>query len=175
MRTSPRRTISTRIALVVGMAGIAGAVAAATAQAEPPAIPGLTAPDEFPNGCVDCHVERADVEGHMPISKVLEQWQTEVPADLLGKLTKVTPEGTKLKGKHPKVPPKMLEAGIPDSCLMCHKAGSTMAAPLSAYMHDIHLVGGAENQFLTVFGGQCTHCHKFDKATAQWSLASGSE
>jgi hypothetical protein len=42
-------------------------------------------------------------------------------------------------------------------------------------MHKIHLSGGEENRFLTVYQGECTHCHKFNVPTGLWSLPSAPE
>ena len=44
-------------------------------------IPGLTAKDEFPDGCVGCHIVAKD--GDMRIGAMAEKWKTAVPAPLL--------------------------------------------------------------------------------------------
>jgi hypothetical protein len=39
-----------------------------------PQIPGVTAPDQFPRGCVDCHVNRPDLKMDVRISTIMRQW-----------------------------------------------------------------------------------------------------
>jgi hypothetical protein len=55
-----------------------------------------------------------------------------------------------LKGKHPKV-------------------------EVARMAHPVHLTGGDENHFMTLFQGECTHCHKLDRATGAWSIPSAPE
>jgi mono/diheme cytochrome c family protein len=59
--------------------------------------------------------------------------------------------------------------------MRCHGSRAVEAPPFSRLLHRVHLVGGPENLFLSMFQGECTHCHKLDPATGRWSLASGSE
>jgi len=42
-------------------------------------------------------------------------------------------------------------------------------------LHALHLTGGKDNHFLTIFQGGCTNCHKFDAASARWTVPSGPE
>jgi hypothetical protein len=41
-------------------------------------------------------------------------------------------------------------------------------------MHNVHLTG-AQNEFLVLYQGQCTHCHKLDLKTGAWRMPSGAE
>jgi hypothetical protein len=58
---------------------------------------------------------------------------------------------------------------------MCHVRDSRVAPPFAKLLHEIHLVGGKENHFLTLANGTCTSCHKLDQKTGTWRLGSGIE
>lgn len=137
----------------------------------PRAIPGINAEDAFPGGCVDCH--RAWPEMDVRLSTLLKHWEQEVPPALLAKAQNAAPAGVTLKGKHPAAPEAL--AKIPAGCLKCHGRASTKAPPFARLLHAIHLTGGDQNHFLTMFNGECTHCHKLDAATGAWSFSNGSE
>ncbi len=136
-------------------------------------IPGVTAPDQFPRGCVDCHVNRPDMNMDVRLSTIIGGWQEAVPPEMLARLQPFAPEGMTLKGKHPKV--TVAGAEIPKSCLMCHSKTSRSAPPFVRMLHGIHLLGGEQNHFLSMFQGECTHCHKLDRGTGAWSLGNGVE
>ncbi len=137
----------------------------------PPAkIPGLTVDDKHPNACVDCHVNMVKMKMDVRLSTLLKK---KVSAGLLKKAQAAAPEGVKLKGKHPKV--KVAGKQVPKSCLGCHKETSKKAPPFARLMHQIHLIGGKDNHFMTIYQGQCTECHKLDKSTGAWSVPSGKE
>lgn len=131
----------------------------------PRAIPGITAKDAFPGGCVDCHQKERRV------TTLLGQWNGKVDAKKLAAMQAFVPQGITLKGKHPTVPGK----DVPASCLKCHAATSKTIPPFPALMHGIHFSEGAASDFVKQFGGECTHCHKFNSAKAKWSLPSGAE
>jgi|GEM_PF-591781 len=142
----------------------------------PPArsVPGVNAPDDFPGGCVDCHVVRKDIGRDVRISTILKSWADGVePERFLEKAQKAAPEGVTLKGKHPDV--EWAFSDIPNSCLTCHAIDSTSLPPLCNMMHLFHLTGGEENPFMTMFQAQCTYCHKLNKDTGLWTLRSGPE
>jgi hypothetical protein len=107
------------------------------------------------------------------ISTLMQAWYKEVDPRLLEKIRPSAPHGEMLMGKHPKADASLKD--IPKGCLKCHKKGSDKAPPFVGMMHRIHLTGGEENHFLTLFQGECTYCHKLDLATGQWSLPSGPE
>ena len=67
-----------------------------------------------------------------------------------------------LKGKHPSAEDSLED--IPNACLDCHDAGSKKAPPFGQLLHLVHLTG-ANNEFVTTFKGDCTHCHKLDAKT----------
>jgi hypothetical protein len=161
------------VVLMVSFAFTGAWLAANVGQAPAPAqIPGITAKDAFPNGCVDCHV--AGKDGDMRISALMAKWTSAVPAPLLAKAKAAAVDAARVKGKHLAVP--NIKANVPQSCLAaCHKRGSTLAPPFATLMHAIHLVGGAKNRFMTVNKGECTHCHKLDQKTGAWKIASGPE
>ncbi|HSP13997.1 MAG TPA: hypothetical protein VLV78_04520 [Thermoanaerobaculia bacterium] len=143
---------------------------AMTAAAEPVReIPGVTAKDAFPKACVDCHTGKAGMPA--PLSTTIKNWSVKVDPKMVAKLQPFAPKGLTLKGKHPAVAAK----DVPAMCLKCHTATSKVAPPLAPMMHGIHFTGGEANPYLTKFGGECTNCHKFNAATAQWSFPAGSE
>ncbi len=142
------------------------------AGASPPSarkIPGLTIKDAYPQGCVDCHVNRPDMPA--PLSVRIKQWSEKVDPKLLAQAKASAPKGVTLKGKHLAVPVK----DVPGACLKCHGKGSKMAPPFATMLHAIHLTGSDGNPFLTTFQGECTHCHKLNTATGEWSMPSGPE
>lgn len=163
------------VALTGALAGQTPTRSAAPAASPTPAvrqIPGITAKDAYPNGCVDCHVAAKD--GDMRLSVLLAKWATAVPASLLAKAKAASADPLKIKGKHMAV--ANAKANIPQSCLAaCHKKGSTIAPPFAQLIHTIHLAGGAQNRFLTVNQGECTHCHKLDQKTGAWRIPTGAE
>lgn len=166
------------ILLTTGLLAVpaGGAAAQADAPAHPPirAIPGITADDPFPGGCVDCHVYRPDEELDVRISALMARWYVAVEPALLERVRGVAGKaGVQLRGRHPEVPASLKD--IPDGCMRCHRRGSEEAPPFGALVHALHLVGGESNVFLTTFQGECTYCHKLDAATGAWSLASGPE
>jgi hypothetical protein len=141
----------------------------------PPArqVPGITAEDMFPRGCVDCHINRPDIGRDVRISTIMREWSREVEPKFLEKAQAAAPAGVKLVGKHPAGAEKITD--IPAGCLECHGKSSQTAPSFSRMMHLYHLTGGDENPFLSVFQGECTHCHKLNQATGAWSIPSAPE
>ena len=152
------------ITLSVQTQAFAQEKAVAPAQPKVRAIPGVTAEDRFPGGCVDCHVKMPEMD--VRISTLMKQWSEKVPAPLLAKAEAAAPTGAKLQGKHPLVPQSL--GDIPAGCLKCHGKNATKAPPFARLLHAIHLTGGEQNHFLTLFQGECTYCHKLDVATGAW-------
>jgi len=154
---------------------------AASPEGQPPPlpaprlIPGVTAPDQFPRGCVDCHVNRLDVEKDVRLSTFMQEWQVQVAPLFLAKVRTFSPAEMPLKGKHPKIGGGLADIPIPSTCLKCHSRTSKTAPPFARLLHGLHLVGGEKNHFVTMFQGECTHCHKLDTATGRWSLGGGTE
>lgn len=152
--------------------GVAPMVQAADAPV--PEIPGITAADRFPGACVDCHVKRPDLPRDVRISAHIREWQEKVEPGLLAKLRGIGPWGTALTGRHPPVPAESYK-DIPATCIACHAKRETNTVPLDQLLHVLHLTGGKDNHFVTVFGGACTHCHKLDQKAGTWSVPSGPE
>lgn len=144
-------------------------------KAPPPArmIPGITAKDLFPRACVDCHVNYADMKLDTRFSTLMSRWNEKVEPALLQKAQAAAPRGLVLKGKHPSVAGVLED--VPRNCLVCHAKDSMIAPPFAGMIHAIHLTGGETNHFLTVFQGECTHCHKLDVSTGSWRLPSAAE
>lgn len=163
--------------LFVGLMVLVGLTSMNAARGEEPSarpIPGLTAVDQFQNGCVDCHVNMPDRNMDVRLSTRMKQWYEAADPKLLEKAQAAAPATMTLKGKHPKLPANSF-GDIPGSCLDCHRKDSNLAPPMGQMLHLIHLTGGSENHFVAMFGGECTHCHKLNTATGQWSIPSGPE
>jgi hypothetical protein len=137
------------------------------------AIPGLTAPDPNPNGCVDCHVNMKEYNMDVRISTIMSRLTEGVEPKLLSAARASAADSTKIKGRHPKVTVAGKE--IPGTCLVCHGRGSTSAPPFARMIHLIHLTGGDSNLYLGYYQGDCTHCHKLDQKTGVWSIPSAKE
>jgi len=162
-------------------AGIAAVVSLTTVAAQVPApkvtqsarqIPGITTKDAFPNGCVDCHTSTAR-GGDTRMSTLMATWTTAVEPALVARAKASAADPAKVKGKHPTVPRP--GANVPQACMAaCHRKGSTLAPAFSTLMHNLHLTG-AQNQFLVLYQGECTHCHKLDPKTGAWRMPSGAE
>ncbi|HEX6853443.1 MAG TPA: hypothetical protein VF139_18755 [Candidatus Polarisedimenticolaceae bacterium] len=152
-----------------------GASAVAAAEGPPAArkIPGINAEDPFPNGCVDCHLNYADKKLDTRFGTLLRQWGEKVEPSLLEKARAAAPSGLTLAGRHPEASGSV--ASVPGKCLACHGRTSKMAPPFAGMIHAIHLTGGEQNPYLTVFQGECTHCHKLDLASGRWRLPSAPE
>ena len=152
---------------------VQGAPGAASAPPAARKIPGITATDPYPHGCVDCHINDVDQERDTRFKTLLSSWAERADPALLAKAQATMPTGAVLKGKHPAVGSAL--QSVPAKCLPCHGKTSKTAPPFAALMHVIHLGGGADNSFLTVFQGECTHCHKLDGKTGLWNLPSAAE
>lgn len=145
------------------------------APAPPPirAIPGVTAPDPFPNACVDCHLNYTDRKMDVRLSTLMASWREKVDPRLLAKARAAASADAKLEGRHPDVPRAL--ASVPGGCRTCHAKDSPGAPPLAPLIHSIHLTGGAENHFIAHFQGECTHCHKLDAKTGVVRVPSAPE
>jgi len=146
-----------------------------TAPTLPPArkIPGIITEDSYPNGCVDCHINYVDMKLDTRFSTLMKLWSEKVEPKLVAKAQASTPKDLMLKGKHPNADAALKD--IPAGCIVCHGKESSTAPPFANMIHNIHLIGGEENHFLTMFQGECTYCHKLDLTTGHWSMPSGPE
>jgi cytochrome c553 len=141
-------------------------------EAEMPNIPGITVEDTRPNGCVDCH--RKDGSERSPLKLLIKEWTKGVSSELLEKARAAAPAGVELKGKHADT--VAMTNTVPQDCLVCHsKQGAKMigAPELGRLMHLTHLVGGAENEFITGYQGQCVQCHALNKETGELTIKNG--
>lgn len=141
----------------------------------PPArkIPGITVADDHPLGCVECHVNYAEMNLDVRFSTLVRQWNEAVDPSLLAKAQASAPRGVILRGRHP-----VMKSGfdnVPAKCLTCHGRESKKAPPFARMLHMIHLTGGEANHFLTMYQGECTYCHKLDAKTGQWAVPSAPE
>jgi hypothetical protein len=161
-----------RILRIHAAASCLALLAAVALAATPRAIPGITAPDQFPNGCVSCHIRLPDGRD-MRLSTLVAKWNGKVDAKQLAAMQALAPKGVTLKGKHPPITAGLKD--IPASCIKCHGQASKIAPSLARMAHAAHLAPGGQKEFLSKFGGECTHCHKLNKTTAVWTLPSGPE
>lgn len=132
--------------LIVGLALSSVVAAVAAEQAKVPEIPGITAADPRPNGCTDCHRKVSANQDYSLAAEIARMVQA---------------------GTHPKVSERMLQ-DLPKQCITCHKPDSKQ--PFGQSMHKAHLVGGAENHFITQYQGQCMYCHTFDPKTGSMGV-----
>jgi hypothetical protein len=151
------------------------ALAAQSPSAERPdavrEIPGLTGQDPFPRGCVDCHTQRDGLAA--PLSVLMSRWYRGITPRLLQFAELSAPAGLRLEGRHPRAERSLRD--IPSGCLPCHGPNARRAPAFGPLVHMIHLQGGAENGFLSKFGGECTYCHKPDTARGVWRVPSAPE
>lgn len=160
---------------------ISAASQAQTEGARPPempparAIPGITTDDQYPRGCVDCHINYEEMNRDTRLSTIIAEWATSVPPNLLDTAQAVAGPKLKLKGVHPRLRAVGILGGIPAVCIGCHEHETKTAPPLIPLLHKIHLAGEGEAVFLRVFQGECTHCHKLDGTTGLWRVPSGPE
>ena len=108
----------------------------------PPArsIPGLTAEDPFPRGCVDCHINMPERNQDERLSTLMSRWNENMEPELLEMAQAVVPVGIVLKGIHPKETSSLTD--IPAACLNCHDKIPKKAPSLVPLLHAIHLTGG---------------------------------
>lgn len=138
------------------------------------AIPGITSDDQFATACVGCHVNYKEVAMDKRLSTVMRDWATRgVETEILEVARSVWGPSIELAGIHPKV--DVAREEIPAVCQECHDSGANKVMALAPFLHKIHLDSGGEAIFLRIFQGECTHCHKLNKATGQWSIPSASE
>lgn len=159
---------------IVAVASLFSASIALAAEDDLPEVPTITAEDRVPGGCVDCHVNRPENNMDVRISTHMERWFEEVEPKLLERVREAAREPQKLTGRHPRLPSTTYR-DIPNSCRECHGRASTDNLPLAPMLHLLHLKGGKHNHFLTIFNGGCTHCHKFNVGSGQWTMPSGPE
>jgi hypothetical protein len=172
-----KRSVLRNVSLWVSMGVLLASApfAGEKGQAPPPArkIPGITAQDRYPNACVDCHINYAEIKLDTRFSTLMRRWTEKVDPQVLAKAQASAPKGVVLRGKHPGGNAAL--GDIPGKCLVCHRKGSTATPPFASLIHSLHLTGGEENHFLTLFQGECTHCHKLEMATGRWTIPSAPE
>ncbi len=135
-------------AFVIGI----GAAAVLTQEEEVPELPGITVEDAKPQGCVDCHKPRPDIERDFRLSIELQE----------------------LEG-HPDISGMVASQEIPGLCMSCH---TESFKPLSAIVHKKHFEfeeDPLENHFISSYQGQCLYCHALDLETGEMAVKSGLE
>jgi hypothetical protein len=133
--------------------------------------PASTAKDVYPAACVNCHTKMPGAD--MRLSTLLARWNGSADPKMVAAMQAFVPKGMMLKGKHPPVTAALKD--IPASCEKCHADTSKTMPPLAPLMHGVHLAKGDQSKFVKQFQGECTHCHKLNKATGMWSIPNGAE
>ncbi len=177
-RSAFSRRPSLAIAALLAMPAAAAFASPPQGEGHPPLppprdVPGINAPDMYPNGCVDCHLHYQDLGLDTRISTHMAQWCAGASVKVLAAARAAAPAGLALSGRHPDAATAL--ADIPGACLDCHDAQATEAPPFARLIHRLHLEPRPDNPFLSLFQGECTHCHKLDLATGSWRLPSGPE
>lgn len=104
--------------------------------------------DDYPEGCVSCHV------GDTP--KPATAYRLDLQLAKLG---------------HGKGGERTQE--IPTGCFRCHASnGEGAAGKLGPYVHLVHF-RGEKNPFLKKYGGDCSSCHRMDPQTWRAVAKSG--
>lgn len=149
--------------------------AVSEAPERPPvrSIPGITADDRFPNACVDCHINYVEMNMDTRLSALMTRWSEAVEPAILEIAQAVAGPDIPLTGVHP--PVDTATNDIPTVCLGCHERGANGVVPLAPLLHKIHVTPANGEVFLSVFQGECTHCHKLDQATGRWQIPRGRE
>ncbi|HEX2864091.1 MAG TPA: hypothetical protein VHN99_05950 [Deinococcales bacterium] len=177
LRVTPVKAFATMLVMLAGITVLAQQAQPAPKPA-PPQIPGITATDSHPNGCVNCHQYRADLKRDYRLSTTLHEWsQKGTEADFVNIAKAVWPNA-KITGRHPDVTADLKGQDIPGACIDCHEGNDI---PLERVLHLVHLSllpdGPAANPgaFITAYGGFCTNCHTVGASTGLVTVKSGKE
>lgn len=109
---------------------------------------GVTYADDYPEGCVSCHVGDT--------AKPAAAYRLDLQLAKLG---------------HGKGGERTEE--IPTGCYRCHaSSGEGAAGALGPYIHVVHFQG-EKNPFLKKYGGDCSSCHRMDPSNWQAVAKSG--
>lgn len=100
--------------------------------------------DDFPNGCVSCHV-------------VLPDGSDKRLGPVLADVGHVS-----IKGK---------VSRVPGDCIACHDKKSD--AKFSVLVHQAHFAKTDTNVFIQHFSGDCRHCHVMNAATGVPNVKEG--
>ena len=160
------------------LVGLAGFLMVGAQQSNIPAWPGITTPDDKPNGCVDCHRQTANRD--MRLTTTLRLWATQgSPKEAINVAQAVFPRATALTGRHPDVT-QIITTGalpIPTQCISCHKS---QGRSITSVIHLLHLSQNPEfvspkSTFTERTGNNCTSCHTVNINTGAMTIKAGSE
>lgn len=119
-----------------------GLIAALAMSAVAPSVVGA---DDYPEGCVSCHIQR--------------QGQTDLRLNML--LAQIG---------HPEFRARK----VPRDCTRCHRPEEGSDDPkFSQLIHAIHYDVPATNTFITVYGGDCQECHKMNAEEGEAEVKTG--
>jgi hypothetical protein len=119
------------------------ALSVSAASNTAPPLPGITAADDRPKGCVDCHINAG------------------------GKDFRLTVVLNSLKDGHPEVVKTV--KNVPVDCLKCHFA-SAKAPVLGSMVHRNHYSNAVNNAFLNEDKGSCLACHTVDTKSGKIAI-----
>ena len=103
-----------------------------------PSIPGITAADRFPAGCVDCHIDMPHINQDERLSTIISGWSKNgISSDLLEQARQVARADYRVEGRHPNSAD--IYRNIPATCIDCHQQGSGSGVPFAPLMHLVHL------------------------------------
>ena len=133
------------VVFAVTIVFILGGALALTFAQDTPQLSGITAEDEHPNGCIDCHRDAGEGRDYR-LNVSLEELD------------------------HPNV--SAMIKTLPDDCGICHKSGTPLGG-LNAQTHRLHYQNPSENHFVTGYQGECLACHTLNSATGSVGTKSG--
>ncbi|MDX2007714.1 MAG: cytochrome c3 family protein [Meiothermus sp.] len=143
-----------------------------------PVWPGITTPDDKPNGCVDCHRQTATRD--LRLTTTLRLWASQgSPKEAISVAQAVFPRATVLTGRHPEVS-QIITTGavpIPTQCIACHKS---QGRSITSVIHLLHLsqnpnfVSG-RSTFSERSGNNCTSCHTVNVDSGAMTIKAGTE
>ena len=111
-------------------------------------MPATVSADEYPEGCVSCHVERTG-KTDMRLSSLLAQ----VGHTSVERVRQV-----------------------PRDCFRCHRPDEgSDDPPFSALIHEIHYDVPTVNTFVTLYEGDCRQCHSMDAEEGEAVVKGGAK
>lgn len=105
----------------------------------------LALADDYPQGCVSCHVATAKQD--LRLNMVLDR----IEHTLAGQRTLLIPTG----------------------CDRCHADEEGVGGALSTLIHRSHYTDPIDKKFITDFNGDCGSCHRMDTDTGEAEIKSG--
>ncbi len=141
----------------------------------PDKIPGVTAADPAPRGCVDCHTKDKADDPLAKLSVLMDAYNkrgapASVKAAAQVAIKAAGGDPAKITGKHPTGGAMFKGQDLPKACLQCHSGDGKSIPRLDAMLYllkyadfkDGKFVTPATTDFVKKLGGWCTACHTFE-------------